>query len=275
MKLSIVTINFNNAEGLRKTMQSVIGQSYRGYEYIVIDGGSTDASLDVIDRHKECLTYWCSEPDSGIYNAMNKGIRKATGDYMLFLNSGDYLHDDTVLEEAMPLLEGTDIVYGDLLFMGADGKGKVFHYPDVLVADYFVERSLGHPATFIKRKLFGNFYPYDESYKIVADWVFFTEQLVLEEASYKHWSRTVSVFDTTGVSSQFPNVCREEIERGLGITFSPMVLSSLQEIAEMRKSPLYDVFRELNRTRRFQRRIKPLLVFLLKLNRCFSRKRSK
>ena len=88
-KISIITINYNNCEGLRRTIESVVNQTCRDFEYIIIDGGSTDGSVDVIKRYADNIDYWVSEPDKGIYNAMNKGIRMATGDYVQILNSGD------------------------------------------------------------------------------------------------------------------------------------------------------------------------------------------
>ena len=100
MKLSIITINFNDAKGLEKTIQSVINQTYKDFEYIVVDGASTDGSVDVIKKYSNKLTHWVSEPDTGIYNAMNKGTRMASGEYCLYLNSGDFLADNDVLEKA-------------------------------------------------------------------------------------------------------------------------------------------------------------------------------
>ena len=97
MKYSIITINYNNRDGLEMTINSVLEQTYKDFEYIIIDGGSTDGSLEVIKKHAAQIDYWVSEPDNGIYNAMNKGIRKATGDYLNFMNSGDTYHTSSVL----------------------------------------------------------------------------------------------------------------------------------------------------------------------------------
>ena len=110
MKISIITINYNNAVGLEKTLQSVFNQTCADYEYIVIDGGSADDSKNIIVDKRDKFSYWCSEKDSGIYNAMNKGIRKAAGEYLLFLNSGDCFHDTTVLADMYPSLSGEGIV---------------------------------------------------------------------------------------------------------------------------------------------------------------------
>ena len=102
MKLSIITINYNNLAGLQKTMESVFSQTCKDFEYIVIDGASTDGSAEYIRAHADQLTYWVSEKDTGIYNAMNKGVRAAKGEYLLMLNSGDFLVDDRVIERILP-----------------------------------------------------------------------------------------------------------------------------------------------------------------------------
>ena len=119
-KLSIITINRNNAAGLRKTIESVVSQTYTDFEYIIIDGASTDGSVEVIKEYAEATLpcgeglgerlYWVSEPDKGIYNAMNKGILKAQGEYLLFLNSGDWLVDKDVIKSFIDLNIINDIV---------------------------------------------------------------------------------------------------------------------------------------------------------------------
>ena len=272
MKISIITINYNNAVGLEKTLQSVFSQTCADYEYIVIDGGSADDSKNIIVDNRDKFSYWCSEKDSGIYNAMNKGIRKAAGEYLLFLNSGDCFHDTTVLADMYPSLSGEDIVYGDLLFRYADGRDDLVVYPNVLCMDYFLQRSLGHPASFIKRSLFENCL-YTETLKLVSDWEFFLKKIVLSECSYKHVRRTVSVFNMEGISSLTPELCEEEKNDILQKMFSIMVLDSLRESARMKQQPLYGIFCEFEKRQRLQKRIKPLLVFLLWLNNLFSKRR--
>lgn len=235
MKLSVITINYNNAEGLAKTMDSVFRQRFSDFEYIVIDGGSTDGSKDLIVNNQDKIAYWCSEKDSGIYNAMNKGIREASGEYLLFLNSGDFLHDFAVLEDIHPFLSGEDIVYGDLLFVHGDGKEDLFVYPDVLSFEYFLERSLGHPAAFIKRALFGGCL-YTETLKIVSDWEFFVKKIVLESCSYRHVERVISIFNMQGISSVSLSLCEEEKKYILQGIFPPMILDSLQLAACLKSS---------------------------------------
>lgn len=114
MKLSIITVNRNNTEGLRKTIESVVSQTYTDFEYIIIDGASTDGSVDIIKEYADRITYWVSEPDNGIYNAMNKGILKAKGEYLQFLNSGDWLVDEGVLQTMIKYTDDVDILIGNI-----------------------------------------------------------------------------------------------------------------------------------------------------------------
>ena len=112
MKYSIITVNYNNREGLKRTIESVIHQTFRDFEFIVIDGGSTDSSAEVLKAYDEHISYWVSEKDNGIYDAMNKGIRKATGDYLNFMNSGDCFYDDDVLRNVTAYASDADIITG-------------------------------------------------------------------------------------------------------------------------------------------------------------------
>lgn len=262
--LSIITINFNNVHGLARTISSVCSQTCRDFEYLIIDGGSTDGSRNEILRHERFLTYWCSERDRGVYHAMNKGIVKAGGKYLLFLNSGDCLYNERVVEETIPELSAADIVYGDLVFTGK-GEDYVNTYPDILDTEFFFRESLGHPAAFIRRSLFENGL-YSENYRIVSDWEFFLRKIVLESASYRHLNKIISVFDVNGISSTNPALCAEERDKVLHCVFPGMLYDTLKEAFAMKRSPLYDLFNELRSTRRFQYRIRPFLKFMAVLN---------
>lgn len=204
-KISIITINYNDRNGLEKTIQSVISQRYKNIEFIVIDGGSTDGSKEIIDNFAANLAYWISEPDSGIYNAMNKGIKVATGDYLLFLNSGDSLHDNQVIENVNALVgEERDIYYGDIIYDEVNQQNKVT-FPDVLTFAFFFERNISHQASFIKRHLFETIFLYNENFKIVSDWEFFIYAICKREVSYQHLDLLVTNYDATGISSNTEN----------------------------------------------------------------------
>ena len=197
MKLSIITINFNNRNGLRKTIESVVNQTWQDFEYIIIDGGSTDGSVEVIKEYADRIDYWVSEPDKGIYDAMNKGIDKATGEYCQFLNSGDAFYNSTVLQTVDQFLTGTDIVIGRLYISDRASASEII--PEVTMLRLY-ERSLPHSSAYISSKLLKEFY-YDINYKIVSDWKFYIQSLVLHNASYNFIDVVVSDFDTNGISS--------------------------------------------------------------------------
>ena len=204
MLISVITINYNNSEGLRETVESVIGQTYRDVEYIVVDGGSTDESVDVIRAHAAGISCWISEKDNGVYDAMNKGIARATGEYLVFLNSGDYFYSNKSLETFGAAQQGADIVYGNLQVIGNPDKW-VKTYPAKLSFRYFLNDTLPHPSSFIKRELFTKCGLYDTGFRIAADWAFFIKAICKYGASYKHIDEVVSSFKYDGVSSKAEN----------------------------------------------------------------------
>lgn len=203
MTLSIITINLNNKEGLAKTFQSIQSQTFQDFEYIVIDGQSTDGSLDLIQKN-ERINHRVAEKDTGVYDAMNKGIKIASGEYILFLNSGDYIYEAHSIEKVYSHLITEDIIYGDLIFDNHKNR-EVYNYPEQLNFSFLFKYSLPHPATFIKRKLFEDHGFYETKYKIIADWVFFCKVIAKHHCSTKHVNQIISVFDTDGMSSDPAN----------------------------------------------------------------------
>lgn len=195
--LSIITINYNNDKGLESTIQSVISQTYQDFEYLIIDGGSTDESVAYIENQSSKINYWVSEPDNGIYSAMNKGIAKSNGEYLLFLNSGDSLNGSNALKNFIEHqnFKG-DIIYGDYKFEVGE---KV--YPDSLSPLFFVRTSLPHQSTFFKRQVFDIMGFYDERYKIVADRAFYIKCFLSNQFVFKHINYPLTVFDLSGVSN--------------------------------------------------------------------------
>lgn len=200
MKLSIVTINYNNLSGLQKTIDSVLQQSFKDYEWIIIDGGSSDGSEDVIKTYQSHFSFWCSEPDNGIYNAINKGLSHTTGEYVQFLNSGDWLFDSSSLEKVFAQIDGKyDIYYGDMVQVNGDGKYNPITYPDELGFLFFPYNNICHQATFYRRNLFANNL-YDESFSIVSDWAM-NIKLLFIGSTFKHINQYIVYYDNRGRSS--------------------------------------------------------------------------
>ncbi len=214
-KVSVITINHNNANGLEKTIKSVISQTYRDYEYIVIDGGSNDGSKEIIEKQTTKITYWISEKDKGIYNAMNKGIQQAKGTYCLFLNSGDTLVDNNVLDKVFSGNNTEDILYGELIFDFGKENKKLEKLPDSITIEHLFKDNIWHPASFIKRQLFESIGLYNESYKIAADYDFFFHAIVVKKVSTKHLPFPISIYNTDGMSSKIDNLNKIEEERRL------------------------------------------------------------
>ncbi len=230
-KLSIITVNLNNAEGLKKTIESVVNQTFTDYEYIIIDGGSTDGSVDIIKQYADKITYWVSEPDKGIYNGMNKGILKAKGEYCLFLNSGDYLFNEKILSDVFYNLPEYDIVYGNGYSCSKNDVIIKYEIPEKLKLSYFYSDSIFHASTFIKKELFEKFGLYNEENKIVSDWEFFIKTIFVNNVHAKKIPYEISVIEEGGISRSVENkpLLQKEIENVLRNYFSPAVLELIKD----------------------------------------------
>lgn len=230
MKLSIITVNLNNRDGLQKTIDSVVSQTFRDFEWIVIDGGSTDGSKELIEQYADHVAYWVSEPDKGIYNAMNKGIKVAKGDYLQFLNSGDWLCDEKALERFFSHGFTADVAYGNLYLSGEDGLEELC-YSDILSLKFFLKQTLCHNATFIKRVLLlENLY--DENLKIVSDWKFFLIQL-LNNKDFQYINEFVIVYDMSGISSVNGELAVREMTDIVAVTIPKAMLQDFKRMDEM------------------------------------------
>ena len=219
MKVSVITINYNDKLGLNETIESVLRQSREAVEYIVIDGASNDGSAELIEEYSDYLDYWVSEKDTGIYNAMNKGIVKATGDYCIFMNSGDVFYDDKVIERVLPYLDGTAIINGDTSYP----SGRYDVSPDDVSLSFFMNSTIIHQSTFIRTDLLKN-NNYDENYRIVSDWKFWIEELIVKGVSYKSIHLPISVFDENGIGSTNLELHDNEMVKVLEELFPKMVL---------------------------------------------------
>ncbi len=234
MNLSIITINYNNEEGLRKTIDSVVCQTFKSYEWIIIDGGSTDGSKELIEQYQQHFVYWCSEPDNGVYNAMNKGIGCAHGEYLLFLNSGDTLFDKNVLQKVYDIHSNADIISGQVIRM--DNNKLLRQYRSSLLLQLYLN-TLNHQGTFIRKSLF-NDNLYDENHKMVSDWKFWLDSIIRRNASVDVLDFVVARQDMNGISSDSE---KEYAERQMVLKeFAPLFYQKgFEEYLRMCESPYY------------------------------------
>ena len=206
-KVTVITVNLNNLEGLKRTAESVIAQTSRDFEYIVIDGGSTDGSREYIAQLPR-VDYWVSEPDKGIYNAMNKGIRMAQGEYCIFMNSGDAFFAPDVLDQVIPRLNGGDFYVGQPMLM-RDDQMERGHMPDTMTLEFLLEDSINHQCTFTRTAILKES-PYNENRRIVADWERFFKEWLFRGRSYHPLDITVAYSFLDGISSTNLETSRKE-----------------------------------------------------------------
>ena len=298
MQLSIITINYNNAEGLRKTLASVASQTYVEIEHIIIDGGSTDNSVEVIREYEASLASrlcgvpenarddlgcssplasrlkWISEKDSGIYNAMNKGIRMATSEYIQILNSGDILSDANVTQRMIEYLEQINsqhekpigILYGNMIKVNAAGEivGKS-GYTEYSLRQFY-SSTLNHDCAYIRAVLFEEYGLYDESLKIVSDWKWYLQAIGLGRVKPEYVDIDVTIFDDGGISETNLELRNKERRQVLEELLPPAVLWDYDTHAfEME---------QMNRLRRWK--LYPLVYFmervLFKLEKWFCKR---
>lgn len=266
MKLSIITINYNNVEGLQNTIDSVLSQTFTDYEWIVIDGGSNDGSRELIEKNSKHFTYWCSEQDKGVYNAMNKGIAIARGEYVNFLNSGDRYCNSDILKEVFSEDRNGDILYGDVRYLYSD---KIIEekaaYP--LTLEHLCKSTIFHQSSFIRVSLLQES-GYNEKLKIVSDWEKWV-LWVLQNKKYVYIPFVIAEMDPYGISHT--NIAQRKAEREQVIErlISPCITRTHKIIEEQKEIYNYNpelglVYNYINK-RRLYKRIVRLALQTIKL----------
>ncbi|MDR1737562.1 MAG: glycosyltransferase [Candidatus Symbiothrix sp.] len=241
-------------------MKSIVSQNYNDFEYLIIDGASTDTSKSVIKKYADKITYWISEPDSGIYNAMNKGIRRAKGDYLLFINSGDTLYNTDVLSdifEQVAAKNEPELVYGDLQRVFPGAHTDIVSMPKTVTMFRMIYSTLAHPVTFIKKDLFDKYGLYREDLRIVSDWVFFLKLIIERNVSQLHLPIVVASFDMSGISNLNYADTEAEREKALNSMFSAEMLRILHNFHRYERFYNKKIFV-------FMRQIKQLILKIIK-----------
>jgi glycosyltransferase involved in cell wall biosynthesis len=225
-------------------MESVFTQTFTDYEYIIIDGGSTDGSKELIEKHQKKFVYWVSEKDNGIFNAQNKGVLKSNGEYLLFLNSGDTLHKPTILDYVSSFLDSTAIVYGDILIKETN-RSWIKKYNDQLSFDYFTKDTLPHQGSFIHKTLFTKTGLYDETFQISSDWKFFLDAICRYNVTSKYINAVISDYDYSGISSMSHNFPIIDLEKQTIFNNEWHHFQNLQKELNTIKNDLEDLRKEL------------------------------
>lgn len=234
MRLSIITINYNNVHGLKRTLESVRKQNFKDYEHIIIDGASNDGSIEEIRKYESktnVKVVVVSEPDKGIYNAMNKGIALASGEYLNFLNSGDCYYEPSSLEKVFAQSFVVDCLIGVAIFL--------YNHHEVVFCDasscnydyeFFMKGSLPHQAMFIKKSVFEHFGGYDESLKIVSDWKHSVETVYYGGITTQYLPVKVCLYESNGISmSEAMPQERKEVANAL---FHPSIQRDMNKLLE-------------------------------------------
>lgn len=246
LKLSIITINYNNLEGLRRTSSSI--PKLDSTEWIIIDGGSTDGSVDFIQQISDRVDVWVSESDGGIYDAMNKGVDKAKGEYVIFMNSGDQFTADILNTELLNTLHA-DIEYGDCLVTSDHINFSLSKQPANLTFQNFYAGCICHQSTFIRRTLQTQFL-YDSKMRLASCRRFFIDAVVFGAASIQYRPVPIAIYDTNGVSTTQKKRLIEEVDQFIGEYLPPMVIADMKRLKEYDRitynSALYPILKYIH-----------------------------
>lgn len=234
MKFSIITVNFNNPEGLERTIKSVVNQTFKDFEYIIVDGASSKGDVDVIHKYESYISKWVSEKDTGIYNAMNKGVRMASGDYCLFMNSGDELYSPTMLADVAALKITADFIQGIIC---RPGKKEIFIKPpkeeEITLSWYYSRHNNYHQASLIKRQMLLD-HPYNESLRIAADMMFNVECLIKYNCSYQDIDVVIAKYEYGGVSASKHKI---ESTPAIEAMFQPRIVRDYKRLEYIDRFP--------------------------------------
>jgi len=226
--ISIITINYNNLEGLQKTIESVTNQTWGDFEYIVIDGGSNDGSVSCIESFTDKIDYWVSEKDHGIYNAMNKGLKLANGKYVVFMNSGDYFLSKDTLQLCSDIICNyhADLFYGQIKIDDAlTSVEKTIDYPSKLTLSYLQKMVINHQACFFLRDTLLEFNGYNEEYRLASDYHYYLKMYINKKIFHPILFPIVK-YDLSGISSLRMEDYKNEMKVVWDNTISPLLFET-------------------------------------------------
>jgi glycosyltransferase involved in cell wall biosynthesis len=240
-KISVITICRDEERRVGQTLSSIATQSFTNFEWIFIDGGSRDGTLATVEPYRRNFHHFVSEPDLGVFHAQNKGAVQAHGEYLLFLNAGDFLSSPDSLAILAAAANGEDFIYGDMMIVNREGQQRYGKAPVEVTLDYMLTASMWHPATLIKRALFESIGPYDEDFKIVSDYDFFMKALFQRRTTLKYVAKPVATFHEDGLASRPEYFELHQRERRVvqDRYLAPLVLKYYESQVELQKKPAF------------------------------------
>ena len=230
-KITIITVCYNAIQNIESTILSVISQTYKNVEYIVIDGNSNDGTIDIIKKYSNSIDKWVSEPDKGIYDAMNKGIKMASGDWLNFMNAGDVFYSNDTIENIVEDFTDAAIVYGyvirDLGRKSFSAHGITCSSPKIID---FINSSFQHQACFIDKRMFDQYGGYSTELRLAADSKFFFDVVAINHEKTKYINMPIAIFNMDGASTRNAAVYKEERELFLRQYLGNEIYDNLYEL---------------------------------------------
>ena len=237
-KISVITINFNNKFGLEKTIQSVISQPLfiEHIEYIIIDGGSNDDSVETIKKFEGSIHSWISEKDEGIFHAMNKGLQKATGEYVIFMNSGDVFCNNLIDKEFIDRLN-TQLVYGNY-YLESELPKNLCKQTETIDFAYLLGRTICHQALFMERDLCLK-YPFEYKFNIIGDWIQLFKIMKNKNPTVQYMNQAICIYDIEGLSIQQNDKRLQQRAEFLSLNYGEWELVTLKKLGRLRSRDFY------------------------------------
>ena len=266
MKVTVVTTCYNRSDTVVKAVRSVMFQTYPDIEHIIIDGGSTDDSVDIIKQYAEHIDFWISERDHGVYNAMNKGLKHAHGEYVNFMTSGDSFYSPHVLEEIDRQISDTDILFGNVC---DSVSGRIYGgIPAGSEVTFLTLKKeiLCPQGTFYRRSIFDS-HPYDESLKLIADWKVNVQAVIFDNCKVKVVDTIIANYDLTGMSSTQSKLHAEERQKVMSELFPERILKDYEHLYTESEMPLVSLLPKLKQRGRVQKIIYLFAKYVLKLTK--------
>ena len=265
-KYTIITINYNNGKELRHTIESVINQTYKDVEYIIVDGGSSDDSVEIIKEYADNIDFWVSERDNGVYNAMNKGLSHAHGTYVNFMNSGDSFYSNRVIEDIDRQIDNSDILFGNVCDSHSGKRYGGIQSGSEVTFLTLKKEILCHQGTFYRREIFDR-HPYDESLKLIADWKVNVQAIVFDNCKVKVVDTIIANYDLTGMSSTQNQLHAEERQKVMAELLPARIIKDYEHLYTESEMPIVRHLPELKKRGRVQKIIYSIAKSILALTK--------